>query len=135
MHDDLDVYKKSIDLVVGIYKVTKSFPKDEKFGLVNQMRRAAVSIPSNISEGYGRKSLNELIRFLYISKGSLNELETQITVSERLCLINENDSKILKIKITEISKMLCSLINSIDKKRKKILGEKNILKEEMEIYG
>jgi four helix bundle protein len=73
-HKDLDVWKKSMDLVTDIYRVTKDFPKEEIYGLTNQMRRCVVSIPSNIAEGGGRNSKREFIQFLYISLGSVSEL-------------------------------------------------------------
>ena len=82
-HKDLDVWKKSMDLVELIYGLTSQFPSDERFGLVSQMRRAAVSIPSNISEGAARKGDKELIQFLMIAIGSLSELETQYLLSVR----------------------------------------------------
>jgi four helix bundle protein len=75
-HKDLDVWKRSMDLVVKVYQITKLFPDTEKYGLSSQMRRAAVSIPSNIAEGAARKGDKEFIQFLYISIGSLSELET-----------------------------------------------------------
>ena len=88
-HKDLEAWKKSIDLVAEIYELTKNFPEDEKFGIVNQMRRAAISIPSNIAEGTARGSDKEAIRFLDISIGSLAELETQIIISEKLKYITD----------------------------------------------
>ena len=78
-------------LVTEIYKLSKSFPKDETYGLTAQMRRSAVSIPSNIAEGYGRKSTNEYIRFLYIASGSLYELQTQLEISLNLQYLSERD--------------------------------------------
>jgi four helix bundle protein len=76
-HKDLDVWKKSMNLVVLIYDITSKFPSDERFGLTSQMRRAAVSIPSNIAEGAARKGDKEFIQFLMIALGSLSEVETQ----------------------------------------------------------
>tara|TARA_R110002050_G_scaffold204327_4_gene339828 strand:- start:29514 stop:29801 length:288 start_codon:yes stop_codon:yes gene_type:complete len=90
-HKDLEVWKRSIDLVVLIYDLTKMFPDDEKFGLTSQMRRAAVSIPSNISEGAGRSSTKEFIRFLDIATGSLSELETQLIIVNRLGFIEKRE--------------------------------------------
>ena len=83
-HKDLDVWKLSIQLVKDIYQLTSKFPSEEKFGLVAKIRRAAVSIPSNISEGAARNSDKDYIRFLYISLGSLSEIETQLIIAEEL---------------------------------------------------
>jgi four helix bundle protein len=83
-HKDLEVWKKSMDLVEDVYALSKFFPNDEKFGLTNQIRRASVSVPSNISEGAARKSDKEFIQFLYIALGSLSELETQYLIAVRL---------------------------------------------------
>lgn len=83
-HKDLEVWKKGINLVTEIYSITKSFPKDELYGLVNQIRRAAVSIPSNIAEVAERQNKKEFIQFLYIALGIISELETQIILSQNL---------------------------------------------------
>ena len=83
-HKELDVWKEAISLVTDIYKLTADFPEAEKFGLVSQMRRAAVSVPSNIAEGASRGTNKEYVHFLNISLGSLSELETQIIISENL---------------------------------------------------
>ncbi|AFL82376.1 S23 ribosomal protein [Aequorivita sublithincola DSM 14238] len=110
-HNDLRVYQESMDLVIEIYKVTHNFPDSEKFGLTSQIRRASVSIPSNIAEGAARESKKEFKRFLYISLGSAAELETQIEISNRLGFID--DSKILKEKIYYIKRMLIKLIQTL----------------------
>ena len=83
-HKNLRVWGISMDFVTEIYKITAGFPKEEKYGLVDQMRRAAVSITSNIAEGYGRSSNSDLIHFLYFALGSSNELDTQIQISRNL---------------------------------------------------
>ena len=83
-HKDLDVWKLSIQLLKDIYQLTSKFPSEEKFGLVVQIRRAVVSIPSNIPEGAARNSDKDYIRFLYISLGSLSEIETQLIIAEEL---------------------------------------------------
>ena len=106
-HKDLDVWKLGIDLVERVYKETKNFPKEEQFGLVSQMRRAAVSIPSNIAEGAARKGNAEFLQFLYISLGSLSELETQILISIRLKYLS-NESLLESIAL--IGKKLINLI-------------------------
>jgi four helix bundle protein len=80
----MDVWKLSMDLVINIYRISSKFPGEEKFGLSQQMRRAAVSVPSNIAEGAARKSPNEFVQFLHIALGSLAELETQLIICDRL---------------------------------------------------
>ena len=105
-HKDLEVWKKSIELVTEIYSITKSFPKDEQYGIVAQIRRAAVSIPSNIAEGAARYSTKENLRFLDISCGSLAELETQLIISEKLGYVKSGD---LLIKIEYIGRLLTGL--------------------------
>ncbi|WP_026838080.1 four helix bundle protein [Gillisia sp. JM1] len=107
-HKDLTVYKTSIDLVVAVYNLTKSFPGEERFGLTSQLRRAVVSIPSNIAEGAARNSKKEFIRFLYISLGSLAEVETQLEIAGRLKFISEN--KELEEQSIYIRRMLLKII-------------------------
>jgi len=92
-HKDLDVWNKGVSLVTDIYKLTKNYPKDEVYGLVNQMRKAAVSIPSNIAEGASRNSDKEFIQFLYVALGSASELETQIIISRNLSYIEDAESE------------------------------------------
>jgi four helix bundle protein len=111
-HKDLNVWKKSMNLVILIYRLTGQFPKEELFGLSSQMRRAAVSIPSNIAEGHGRNSEKELIRFLFISLGSASELETQILLSNKLDFLNEDGFNQLNELNNEIIRMLVALIRS-----------------------
>ena len=106
-HKDLDVWKLAIDLVERIYEVTKLFPKEELYGLTSQLRRSAVSVPSNIAEGYARNGIKELMHFLYISLGSLSELETQIIISIKLNY-TKDESLIMEIEI--IRKKLLNLI-------------------------
>ncbi len=111
-HKNLTVWQKSIDLSVCIYKRTSGFPKEENFGISSQMRRASLSIPSNIAEGHGRKSDKDLVRFLYISLGSASELETQLIVAHKLSFLMEEEFNALSISLNEIIKMLVSLIRS-----------------------
>lgn len=113
IHTELKVWKRSIDLVEEIYHITDNFPKEEKYGLISQMRRSAVSIPSNIAEGAGRKSSREFLRFLEISSGSLCELETQLIIAKRLGLIQNND--LLDIHLGPIRAMLINLKRAINK--------------------
>ena len=110
IHKDLDVWKKSIQFVKRVYEITSKFPDDEKYGLTNQMRRCAVSIPSNIAEGAGRNSKKEFKQFLYISLGSISELETQLIISSKLNYLKD---KSLLDELNEIRKMLFGLIKSI----------------------
>ena len=102
-----------MDLVVEIYRLIKKLPKEEIYGISEQMRRSAVSIPSNIAEGYNRASGKEYVRFLYMSKGSRAELETQIFICIRLGYLTESDCEIALNLLTEISKMLTSIIQKI----------------------
>ena len=110
-HNDLKVYQTSVSLVTEIYALTKLFPSDEKFGLVSQLKRAAISIPSNIAEGAARQSRKEFIRFLYMSLGSAAEVETQLDIAQRLKFIVEN--KEISDKIIYIKRMLIKLIESL----------------------
>src|SRR6266852_4413119 len=89
-HEKLDVWKKAIDFVVAVYRATDGFPKEEKFGLTSQLRRAAVSIPANIAEGAGRKSSKEFAYFLSNSQGSASEVETELLIASRLGYLNPN---------------------------------------------
>ena len=109
---DLRVWQKAVDFVCDIYKETRTFPADERFGLISQMRRCAVSIPSNIAEGQGRASAPEFIRFLRIAYGSLRELETQLIISQRLGFISEKLSQELMADAATIGKLLNGLIRS-----------------------
>ena len=114
---DLIVWQRAMDLVVLCYKITKTFPNDEVFGLTSQLKRAAVSIPANIAEGQGREGLGEYIHFLSIAQGSLRETETHLLIAEKLNFIDkENLKKSLQL-TEEISKMLGSLIRSLKNKR------------------
>ncbi len=107
---DLLAWQKGIKLAKAVYQLTANYPLDERFGLSNQMRRCAVSIPSNIAEGFGRSSNKELIQFLYISLGSSNELDTQLTISYELSYISGNQFQEIGKLNCEVSKMLQSLI-------------------------
>jgi four helix bundle protein len=91
-HKDLEIWQKGIDFVTSVYKITKNFPKEERYGLIAQMRRAAISYPSNIAEGAAKNSTSEYIRYIYISLGSLSELETQFTIANNLGYVNNINS-------------------------------------------
>ena len=111
----MTVWKKSIEHVLNIYKATQSFPKEEMFGIVPQMRRAAVSISSNIAEGYGRVYSKETIKFLSNALGSASELETQLIISKDLNFLTIEKAASLQKEIEEIIRMLSALIKSTDK--------------------
>lgn len=110
---ELLVWQKSIDFVTEIYRITETFPKDETFGLKSQIRRASVSIPSNIAEGNSRRSKLDYLQFLRISRGSCAEVETQLIISRNLNFLKEENYLKLNQDIIEISKMLNGLINSL----------------------
>ncbi|SDI51499.1 four helix bundle protein [Chryseobacterium jejuense] len=110
---DLLVWQKSIDFVTEIYRITEVFPKNEVYGLISQIRRAAVSIPSNIAEGNSRRSKLDYLQFLKISRGSRAEVETQLIISKNLKFLNEEDYLKLNQEIIEIMKMLNGLISSL----------------------
>jgi len=112
-HRKLKVWHKAMNLVSDVYRITNEFPKDEVYGLSPQMRRAAVSVPSNLAEGAGRKGSKEFKQFLNIAQGSLSELDTQIELARMLGYISQQEYEELIMKITEISKMLYGLSNSI----------------------
>lgn len=110
---ELLVWQRSIDFVTDIYRSTGSFPKDEMYGLISQIRRASVSIPSNIAEGNSRRSKPDYLQFLKIARGSCAEVETQLMISKNLNYLNEENYQKLNNNIIEISKMLNGLINSL----------------------
>ncbi|TJY34775.1 four helix bundle protein [Pontimicrobium aquaticum] len=110
-HKDLKVWQEAMNFVVVIYEISESFPSKEVYGLTSQLRRASVSIPSNIAEGAGRRGNKEFIRFLYIALGSLSEVETQLEIAYRLKYLNEADT--ITQRIYFIRKMLSNLIKSL----------------------
>ncbi len=112
-HEKLIVWQKSMDLVVEIYRITKLLPSSETYGLMSQMCRTAVSIPSNIAEGYARDSTKEYIHFLYIAQGSRAELDTQLKICQRTGLIT-NDELAKSIALSdEIGKLLAVIIRKL----------------------
>ena len=115
-YKELIVWQKSYQLCLKIYKVTAGFPNDERFGLVSQIRRAVVSIPSNIAEGYGRKTTPDYIRSLFIAYGSICELDTQILLSGDLGYIEPAVLEELKKEIQEVERMLKALIRALEEK-------------------
>ncbi len=112
---DLVAWNKAVELVTDIYRLTKRFPKDEIFGLISQLRRSAVSIPSNIAEGQGRLSKKEFRQFLGQARGSLSELETQIIISRNLKYLEEQEADQFLNKAAEIGRVLNGLIASMEK--------------------
>ncbi len=112
-HKDLDVWKKAIEFVTCIYKITEQFPKSEIYGLTSQMRRAAVSIPSNIAEGAARKHKTEFRQFLYIAMSSAAELETQVIIASNLVFLTNELQRELVDDLNVIAKMINGLIKSL----------------------
>lgn len=113
-YKDLIVWQKGIELVNEIYAITKRFPKEEMFGITNQMRRAAVSVPANIAEGWGRNSTKNYIQFVRVSRGSLYELETMLVIAENQHYIDDGIKISLSGKMDELGKMLNKLLQSLD---------------------
>ena len=112
-HKDLEVWKRAIDLVTSIYRVTEQFPKSEQYGLVSQLRRSAVSIPSNIAEGATRNYKTEFKQFLFVALSSASELETQLIISGKLNFIEKAVETELLNELNTVSRMLQGLIKSI----------------------
>lgn len=113
---DLLVWQKSMDLCVEVHNATLIFPKQEIFGLSAQLNRSVVSVPSNIAEGHGGKTTPDFIHFLYISRGSLNEVETQITLAMRYNYLSETDHDDLLERCGEVGRMLNGLIDSLERR-------------------
>ena len=110
---DLEIWQRSIGLVEEIYRITKSFPQEETYGLSSQLRRAAISIPSNIAEGFARASEKEYKQFLYVSLGSCAEVSTQITIADRLGYLKQEKADVLSDEVEQISKMTMGLIKKL----------------------
>ena len=115
-HKDLNVWKNSIEFVLEIYRLTKTFPKEELFCITQQLRRAAISVPSNISEGAARNQKREFIRFLRISSGSLAEVETQILIAWHLEYLKEPELAQLTGNINKIRSQISGLIKNLEQK-------------------
>ncbi|MDD5071327.1 MAG: four helix bundle protein [Patescibacteria group bacterium] len=109
---DLVAWKNGHELAIHIYKITKNFPKDEIYGLTNQMRRAAVSVTSNIAEGFGRQGYKEKIQFYYLSQGSLTELKNQLLIAKDIGYINKEDFTISAKIANDAHRLLQGLITS-----------------------
>ncbi len=110
-YKDLIVWKKAKDLAIEIYKITRDFPKEEVFGMTNQLRRAVVSISNNISEGTGRQYKKDTIQFLFVSNGSLNEVESMLQIANELGFIKEKQTDELVERTEEVRKLLKGFIN------------------------
>jgi len=115
-YSQLIAWQKAMDFVEAVYRASKSFPKDEMFGLTSQIRRAAVSIPSNIAEGQSRRSSREFVHFLAVAKGSLSEAETQLMIAGRLGYIRNDDLSKLLEKAGELGRVVNGLSNAIEKR-------------------
>jgi len=115
-HERLDAWAKSVDFVVAIYKLTETFPKEEKFGLTSQLRRAAVSIPSNIAEGAARKSTKEFLHFLSNAQGSASEVETELLIAHRLGYLQKETYAKLRASLDDIGRMLTGLTQHLQRK-------------------
>ncbi len=109
-HKKLDVWQMAMDLVIEIYRITESFPKEEKYGLSNQLRRAAVSVPSNIAEGAARNTKKEFVNYLHMAQASLSELDTQVEVARRLAFLDRKTWEDLDRMVHRVDKMLTGLI-------------------------
>jgi four helix bundle protein len=116
-HKKLDAWATAVDLAQLVYKTTDRFPSKEQFGLANQTRRAAVSIPSNIAEGAARQTKKEFIQFLHVSKGSLSELDTQLELAKRLEYLGQTEWETLNELLERVDRMLSGLIRHLRAKR------------------
>ena len=114
-YQDLIVWQKAMDLVVEVYRATKQFPKEELYGLTSQLRRAIVSVPSNIAEGQGRRSAKEFLQFLSIAHGSLREIETQLMIARRIDYLSAEALGPLLNLAAEVGRLLQGLSNSLAK--------------------
>lgn len=121
-HKKLDVWNAAMELVVGIFKRTANFPKDQRFGLADQMRRAAVSVPSNIAEGAARQTKKEFMNFLFVAKGSLSELDTQLELAMRLDYLDATSWRQCNEQTERIDQMLSGLI----RRQRAIMGKRAI---------
>ncbi len=117
-YKDLIVWQKAMDLAEEIHRLSKSFPKDELYGLTSQIRRAAVSVPSNIAEGQARSSTAEFLKFLSISHGSRAEVETQLLLALRFLYLQEPQARMALALLQEIKRLLHGLENSLEAKRR-----------------
>jgi len=117
-HKDLILWRKSLDLAVDVHGLTATFPKFELFGLISQLRRAAVSVPSNIAEGSARRSTREFIAFLHIARGSLAELETQLLLAQRVGYISEDRLHHVIAAADEVGRILNAVLSGLKRRMK-----------------
>jgi len=115
---ELIAWQKAMDFAAEVYRITRGFPKDESYGVTSQLRRAAVSIPSNIAEGQGRQTTGEFRQFLGHARGSLLETETQILLSERLKYLDQKTTEALLEQSAELGRILNGLIGSLERSRR-----------------
>ncbi|MGQ0532705.1 MAG: four helix bundle protein [Caulobacteraceae bacterium] len=113
-HRDLIAWQRAMDFVVAVYKTTSAWPRDELYGLTSQTRRAAVSVPANIAEGYGRENLGSYIRFLRIAQGSLKEVETHVEIARRIGILDEAICQARLQEADEMGRILHRLIRSLE---------------------
>jgi four helix bundle protein len=117
-YQDLTVWQKAMDLAELCYHLTKTFPPEERYGMVSQIRRSATSIPANIAEGWGRGTTREYLQFLRVAQGSVKELETHLLLCQRVGLTNPPQTGPALERVSEISRMVISLIGSLQRKLK-----------------
>ena len=115
-HEKLDVWRAAMDFVLAVYKATESFPKEEKFGLTSQVRRAAVSVPANIAEGAARRSPKEFVHFISNAQGSASELETELLIAQRLGYLQESAYFEMRDTLDKIGRMLIGLTQHLERK-------------------
>ena len=115
-HKKLDAWKESIALVLLLYKLTMQFPKNELFGLISQIRRAAISIPANIAEGAARQTRREFLQFLYIARGSISEVDSLLEIAQRLGDTQNESIGIIEQKLKDVDKIITGLIQSLKRK-------------------
>jgi four helix bundle protein len=115
-YSELIAWQQAIELVAAVYRATQEFPKDEMYGLTSQLRRAAVSVPSNIAEGQGRKSTNEFLHHLSVAHGSLREVETQVHIAARLGYLGANQKNDLLDLAAEVGRLINGLYNALNKR-------------------
>jgi four helix bundle protein len=121
-HKKLEAWKQSMDLVIEVYRTTGNFPNQEIYGLTNQIRRATVSIPSNIAEGAARQTKKEFTNYLHMAQGSLSELDTQLELARRLGYLEEKTFRMPDERLERIDKMITGLIHHLSKKVRQEAG-------------